>query len=369
MNADRAAAARVGAFALLGAAVLLALVLWVGRDWRGATTPVQMRFAGSVYGLQVGAPVVLRGVPVGQVAAIGLAAGSDGVPSVPVAARVDPAALAPLLPPDAAAGTAVTGAEVVAALVRRGLVARLQTQSLLTGLLYVELDIDPRPLGAAGDDVPAVTAVPGAPAAAPARAAPSAGVVPEVPTRYGAFAALQQQLQVVDLGQAAQDLAAMAAASRRLLGEPGAEQALARFGAAAAAVQALATQWQRDSARLAQRADGVLGQTQQAVAEVSPAAARAARELAAAGAAVTRAAQAVDADGRPALAALQRAGNELARAAQQLGTLTAADSALAQDTQRALADVSRAARSLRELADLLERHPDALLRGRQETAK
>jgi len=74
-------------------------------------------------------------------------------------------------------------------------------------------------------------------------------------------------------------------------------------------------------------------------------------------------------DGRAALAAVQKAGDELARAAQQLGTLTAADGALAQDTQRALADVSRAARALRELADLLERHPDALLRGREEPAR
>ena len=39
-----------------------------------------------------------------------------------------------------------------------------------------------------------------------------------------------------------------------------------------------------------------------------------------------------------------------------------------QNADRALTDVSRAARSLRELTELLDRHPDALLRGRGEAA-
>jgi paraquat-inducible protein B len=40
-----------------------------------------------------------------------------------------------------------------------------------------------------------------------------------------------------------------------------------------------------------------------------------------------------------------------------------------QNANQALHDVSRAARSMRELADLLERHPEALLRGRGQPAR
>jgi hypothetical protein len=56
---NRPAAFRVGLFTLVGTALLMAAVLWVSRDWFGATETMRLRFAGSVYGLQPGAPVVM----------------------------------------------------------------------------------------------------------------------------------------------------------------------------------------------------------------------------------------------------------------------------------------------------------------------
>jgi paraquat-inducible protein B len=41
------------------------------------------------------------------------------------------------------------------------------------------------------------------------------------------------------------------------------------------------------------------------------------------------------------------------------------DSSLRRRTDEALVEVARAARALRELAELLERQPDAILRGRR----
>lgn len=333
----RPAAWRVGLFVLLGTAVLVLAVLWVARDWLGATERVQLRFEGSVWGLQAGAPVVLRGVRVGQVTHIGLDGAEGGVP---VTAQLDRAALAPLLPAGHAGALAP-------ALVQRGLVATLATQSLLTGLLYVDLAFDPARAGG----VP--------PAADP----------PQIPTRPTVLSTLQRQLASVDLGQLGADLQAVVAAARRTMAQPEAEQALVRAGRAAAALEALAVQLQKDWPPLARSATGVLDGSRTALRELAPAAAQAARDVSAAASAAGGAARGLGDDGRAALAAVQKAGDELARAAQQLGTLTAADGALAQDTQRALADVSRAARALRELADLLERHPDALLRGREEPAR
>jgi paraquat-inducible protein B len=329
----RPAAWRVGLFVLLGTAVLVLAVLWVARDWLGATERVQLRFEGSVWGLQAGAPVVLRGVRVGQVTHIGLDGAGGGVP---VQAVLERAALAPLLQGDAAAASAA----YAPVLVQRGLVATLATQSLLTGLLYVDLAFDPARAGAA-----------------PLRADP-----PEIPTRPTVLSTLQRQLASVDVAQLGTDLQAVVAAARRTMAQPEAEQAVARAARAAAALEALALQLQKDWPPLARSAAGALR-------EVAPAAAQAARDVSAAASAAGGAARGLGDDGRAALAAVQKAGDELARAAQQLGRLTAADGALAQDAQRALADVSRAARALRELADLLERHPDALLRGREEPAR
>lgn len=336
----RPAAWRVGLFVLLGTAVLVLAVLWVARDWLGATERVQLRFEGSVWGLQAGAPVVLRGVRVGQVSRIGLDGGAGGVP---VEATLDRAALAPLLPD---AGSAA----IAPRLVQRGLVATLATQSLLTGLLYVDLDFDPAR----------------ATAAAPPAAA-DGGVA--VPTRPTVLSNLQRQLAAVDVAQLGSDLQAVVAAARRTLSQPEADQALVRASRAAAALESLAAQLQKDWPPLARGAAGVLDGSRAALRDLTPAAVQAARDVSAAASAAGGAAQGLGRDGRAALAAVQTAGDELARAAQQLATLGAADGALAQDTQRALAEVSRAARALRELADLLERHPDALLRGREETAR
>lgn len=350
---NRPAAWRVGVFVLLGTLVLVAALLWVSRDWFSATERVRLRFEGSVWGLQAGAPVVLRGVRVGRVLTIELDGGAAGgtsapsvSPGVPVIAELDRAALAPLLP---AAGSGALAPQ----LVQRGLVASLATQSLLTGLLYVDLDLD------------ATRARSGAVAAA-------VDELTEVPTRANALAALQRRLEQLDLTQIGSDLQALAGAARRVVAQPEAEQVLVRASRAAAGLEALVVQLQKDWPPLARSAAGVLDASRTALREVAPAAAQAAREVSAAASAARGVASGLDGlggDGRAALASLRQAGDELSRAAQQLGSFTAADGALAQDTQRTLADVSRAARSLRELADLLERHPDALLRGRQESPR
>jgi paraquat-inducible protein B len=61
---------------------------------------------------------------------------------------------------------------------------------------------------------------------------------------------------------------------------------------------------------------------------------------------------------------VKRAAAALGQAADTLRTAAADDSALRLNADRALQDVARAARALRELGELLERQPDALLRGR-----
>jgi paraquat-inducible protein B len=333
---NRPAAARVGLFVLLGLTTLVAAVLWVGRDaWR-PTERVQMRFERSVWGLQPGAPVVLRGVRVGQVRSIVLDA--DGS-TVPVQADLDRDALAPLLP-----GVALD-VPLTPQLVQRGLVATLGTQSLLTGLLYVDLSLDPARAGTV-----AASALAGQPAT--------------IPTRAGTLDALQSQLAALDLPAIAADIAAVAAAVRRVMTTPEADQALARASRAAAALETLAAQLQQDWKPLSRQAGALLGDSQAAVRQLGPAiseAASAARTLAASAERLGQLGE----DGGQALQALRRAGEEMTDASRQLASLASADAPLAQDTQRAMIELARAARSLRELGEWLQQHPNALLLGRQ----
>ena len=360
---------RVGLFTLAGAALLVLATALVGGRWFAAIEPATMRFDSSVYGLQIGAPVVLRGVRVGQVSRITLApAGPQGL-EMPVTAEFDRALLAGVLGPAALERGKLLPA-LVPVLVRQGLVARLATQSLLTGLLYVDLDIDP------------------ARAATPAVAFDATAAMPAIPTERTQLQTLQAQLQALDLQQIGRDLAAVAAATRELLAEPQARRALVDTAAAAQALTSLAQRLDREIGPLARAADRTLAESQRTLAQWAPAAQQMAQQVAAAASQVGDAAaqvggaathlggaaaqvgnaaaqvQALATAGTPLVADLRLTANELGRSAATLREAAAEDSALRLNADRALHDLARAARSLGELGELLERHPDALLRGR-----
>jgi len=202
---------RIGALVLAGVAVLAAALVASGlRGW-SERERARMHFHTSVWGLQVGAPVVLRGVRVGEVSAIGLPA--PGARALPVVATLDTGQLRTLLAAPAQGPT-------LPALVEQGLVARLATQSLLTGLLYVDLDFDVSAAASSGQaPAPAVTRPP----SARTHAEPV-----EIPTAVSRLQALQAQLEGLDLARIGRDLAEVSAGLRQMLAEPEARQALRR---------------------------------------------------------------------------------------------------------------------------------------------
>jgi paraquat-inducible protein B len=326
------AALRLGAFVIGGLALLLFAVVTVsGGMLFSRHERVVMHFEGSVYGLQVGAPVVFRGVRVGRVVAITLTPDAQGRFRAPVQADLD---LDLMLPP---------GAPTLAALVQQGLVAQLANQSLLTGLLYVDMTLSPAVMTRA--------------AAAPPDDRPI-----EIPTAAAPMQALVTQLQTLDLAGLISNLDALAVSTRTLVETPALQQGLAEFSALATELRALTT-------RLDRRVDPLTGAGEATLAQAQAALLR----LGAAAEAITQAAQAtqqgvdrlVDAS-TPALASTRQAADELARSATALRSALDDESALMQGVQRGSQDVARAARALRDLAELLERQPQAVLRGRQD---
>lgn len=334
----RPQALRVGLFAIAGLLLFAAVVAMVGGRWFAERERAVVRFDGSVWGLQVGAPVVLRGVRVGQVVGIGFAPATGGGLAVPVTAEFDRALLVEL----AAASGAPASADPLGTLVAQGLVARLSTQSLLTGLLYVELDLDATRATAAAKHTHPV-------------------VIPSAPTR---LQTLQAQLESLDLAAIGRDIAAVAASTKQLLGGPEPSRALARTADAAAALERLAQRLEATAGPLAREAQAALQESRQAMQQLGQGARQLGQGAQQVGAAASQV-QALAAGGAPMVAEVQRTATELARAAAALREAAAEDSALRLNADRALQDVSRAARSLRELGELLERRPDALLRGRE----
>lgn len=96
-------------------------------------------FDGSVRGLNIGAPVEFKGIKVGTVTDIRLEFDSRNATfRIPVIIEIEPERVI------ARDGKEkVSPYQLLKTLVRRGLRARLQTGSLLTGQLYVELDMHP----------------------------------------------------------------------------------------------------------------------------------------------------------------------------------------------------------------------------------
>src|SRR5262245_51768191 len=131
--------ALVGAFVLgaIGLLVVAVMVWGSGRLFERAY-PFVCYFPGSVNGLTIGAPVKFRGVQIGSVTDIRLRYAQErGEPRIPVFIKVEPETVSELGAEDAAHPSSYKE------LVARGLRARLQTQSLVTGVLYVELDLEP----------------------------------------------------------------------------------------------------------------------------------------------------------------------------------------------------------------------------------
>jgi len=117
-------------------------------------------FDGSVRGLTTGAPVEFRGIRIGSVREVRLELDPETLDfKLPVVVEIEPERIM-----DVTRGPAPEA--VLESLVERGLRARLQTGSLLTGQLFVELDMYPdselRLRGAGGMGYPELPTVPGA---------------------------------------------------------------------------------------------------------------------------------------------------------------------------------------------------------------
>ena len=335
---------RIGVFMLVALALLVAAVVVVSGGGLFSTRERAVAyFDGSVYGLQLGAPVVFRGVRLGSVVGIGVVyQGAPGRYAIPVEIEIERGRIGN----PQGSGLGVSVADLVA----QGLSAQLSTQSLLTGLLYVDLDLRP--------------------GASASRSAAAAGGLPEIPTVATTIQVLQKQLQQLDVGQLVSDLSAVAAGARQLVADPKLRQTLDELALAGTELRRLLARVDQRLGPLADSLQGTLGATRHtaeqwggAVDRVGGAIDRVGRAADSVNATMARFDRVADA-AQPALDSVQRAADDLARTATALRSATSDDSGLLQQFERAAQDMARASRAVRDLADLLERQPEALLRGR-----
>ena len=124
----------VGAIAL----VVIAIVILGSGKFFKKTVKAVCYFEGSVGGLNIGAPVVFRGVKMGSVTDVLLRFHTDKlIFEIPVYIEIEPDKIGAVGPFPKIPG------QHLKTLINRGLRARLEMQSIVTGQLQVGLDFDP----------------------------------------------------------------------------------------------------------------------------------------------------------------------------------------------------------------------------------
>ena len=345
MTPNKANPTRLGAFVVGGVLLVLAgVIAAAGGSLFTRRDRVVMLFDGSTYGLQVGAPVVFRGVRLGNVATIGLLydPASDTF-RVPVVAELERNLIKTLQPEGSRASPALG----LPALVAKGLSAQLSMQSLLTGQLYVDLDLRPaKPLQslAASHNHLAQDAL-------------------EIPTTTTALQNIKNQLDTVDFRRLLDDVGAIATSARALVAGPQLKQALDDLAQITGNVKRLTARLDQRVDPLSRSAQAAMSAAQHALVRVGEASERTGVAASQVGGAAQRVGELAN-PAAPLLQRVQQTADELARTASALRSQTADDAPAVQQLTRTLQDVSQAARAVRELADLLDRQPDALLRGR-----
>ena len=307
---------KVGIFVLAATALGVAAIIYLGSS-RIFQSKVRFAvvFSQDIAGLEVDSPVKFRGVPVGRVASIHLSIGSPEAPLrelfMPVIIELNPSRIREI-----GETTDLGNPAVVRTLVAHGLRARLALESFLSGRRYVDLDI-----------------VADAPPPEP----------PPFPLRYPVIPVYLEP-----------SLMALQADAAKLMGKLQAldlEGLVVDLRAAAAGVA-------RASGRLEDAGRGVprtLESMDRALAAIRDAARALEKEV-----------PSVAGDARGAMQRLAAAVDQMDATLREVKLSLSPGAPIPAQLEQTLREVGQAARSLRVLADSLERDPSQIVRGRPE---
>jgi paraquat-inducible protein B len=317
----RANPALIGAF-VVGAVVLAvaAVLILSSGDLFVKKPRYVLYFKGSVKGLNVGSPVNFRGVNIGTVTNIQLVMGtSQSDIRIPVTIEINPENF--IRSHSWVRQMTENPGENLAELIKAGLRAQLQLQSLLTGQLFIQLDFYPgTPVDLVGETK-----------------------YPEIPTIPTPIEKITRKLENFPIDQVMNDITATSDGLRKLVNSPELHQSLLSLNEALESVNRLLTSQdlQASIVSLHTTLDAVGSLARNLDGRVEP----------------------LSSDTHATLEAIRgtmRQARDTLKSAQSL----VGDEKLLYAIDNALAETAAAARSVHELADFLDRQPQALIRGR-----
>lgn len=260
------------------------------------TRPFLVNFDGSVRGLSVGAPVEFRGIKIGTVSDIAIHLNPQTLEiKIPVLIDIQPERITtPQVIMSKVEGDKYA---VMKQMVKRGLRAQLETGSLLTGQLFVQLDFHP--------DLPQQELL-------------MTGKYPEIPAVPATMDQLRRtvtdvmaEIRRLPLDKIAREILETVEGGNRLVNSPETQEAVHNLNVALGNVEKLTSGLDRQVETLATSLDKTLLTVRKAIQVADP------------------------------------------------------NSPAAVNMNSALKELAAAARSIRVLADYLEQHPEALVKGKQ----
>lgn len=312
----------IGAF-VLGMLVLafLLILFFTGGSWFSKRDRYTLVYDTSIKGLNIGAPVTLKGVKIGEVTDIKARMYNSSLAVFNnVIIEIDPNMLE-------REDVRQSGGALMDDMIARGLSAQLRLQSLLTGLLYVDVDFRP--------DKPRLL-----------KDVPTAHK--QIPTTRTDLEQLTQDLESIDINKLGQNLQQIVDGVNKFVNDKSlqtvmgnVEKTLDDMQAAADSVRTAADNINTSVVPLAQNANTTVTDLNRVLPEL-----------------VTK----LDTT----MLALQQTAASLEKTTANTTYLTSEDSPLLFRIERAAASVNAAAQQVQHLSDTLERQPESLIYGKQE---
>lgn len=319
MSTHKHSSFAIGAF-IVGALVVvfIALLFFSGGQLFSPKKRVVMYFNGSVQGLQVGAPVKLKGVVLGEITDIHINFENDGQPLLT-------AVTADLVMARISRKGAEVGSEFLTEAIQEGLRAQLNFQSFLTGLLYVELDFFPD---------------------SPLNVYHFQDTLLELPTVATDFEEISKNLQEMNVKGLIGNLDNLILQINKIVASGSIQETLGSINNAAKSVDTTAQNLDKEIAQLSQSISKTSTELDQLLASINNQSPGLAQQLS------------------QNLTMLHKSLDQFTQTAQTLHYTFSEDAPLVNQLNTTLQDISNSARAFRNLSETLEQQPEAIWRGK-----
>jgi paraquat-inducible protein B len=311
----------IGLFVIGALLIMMAAGVVISRSGFGTEREKALLvFDGNVKGLSIGAPVAFKGVQIGQVTGIELILDTDTYQVLmPVEIEFSNRRIRKI--------GANQDENSLEHLIANGLRGQLQVQSLLTGLLYVQLDLHPN---------------------TELRYAEVESDLPQLPTIQTDLEKFSRNLAEVDFKAFIDEMKIIVRELSQFMSNPTLDEIPGSVNRALVEIEHLSRDLRIEVAQVSPGLNSLIGHSDEAVQQFNT-------ELPA----LSQSAQAALTDLRGAIKSFESTMDTIEYTLSD-------DSATMYDIQKAVKELAAAGRALQALAESLEKQPESLLRGRSQ---